>query len=112
MSEYGCHAYDEVGEICVLDLGYPDCPGAEYRSRLKGHCKEACFHWRPVAETVSDAPDSDAQAELSRAYALIEEMRERLVRIAEDKNYFLQNNEHPLLETIERASAFLAERVK
>jgi len=50
--------------------------------------------------------------ELSRAYALIEEMRERLVRIAEDKNYFLQNNEHPLLETIERASAFLAERVK
>ena len=111
MSEYGCHAYDEVGEICVLDLGYPDCPGAEYRSRLKGHCKEACFHWRPVAETVSDAPDSDAQAELSRAYALIEKMREALTAC----QISIGGNVRAVrlsVSALEEAEAFLAERVK
>lgn len=72
MSEYGCHVDLLPGDKpdgCVLDIGRAvDCLVAQ-SLKASGLGKSECMHWRPIA---------DCASELSRAYALIEELRAAL----------------------------------
>lgn len=95
---------------CVFDTGNTKLCDRAISLESTGQSKDSCEHWR-----------SDCDHELSRAYALIEEMRDRFAHIAEywnkDNNVDAMNNAlwyivYESAEGAEQASAFLAERVK
>lgn len=120
MSEYGCHVDLLPGDKpdgCVFDepdkRRISDCTQALFLSRW-GRGKDGCKYWAPSK--------GDDETTLSRAYALIEEMREALKRIdasgsgmvmASGAQYVVPMHSIEIArEIVATADAFLAERVK